>query len=132
MSDIDDGEKIIFHVIFRKPNYPVIVISSDRLRVARSLKTLAEACLMSPIVDSTKHVIVLDATGEEFWYLPDQYTVAPGFFPKRWTKKRMIDLYNQSANAQETGVTYSDRSLGSKSFDRIVSDLCALIQKKRK
>lgn len=129
MSHPTDTDKIIFHVVFRSPKYPVIINSSDRLRAAKSLQGLAKACLLSSIHENNHHIIIINVTGDEFWYVPDFYAVSPGFIHKRWTKKRMIDLYNQSVNARETGVTYSDRSLGNKTLARVTADLCALIER---
>lgn len=128
MSDSMTDDTFRFYALLRNPEYPVIILSSDRLRAAKNLDTLAMACLLSTVSENKHHVTVIDITGDEFWFVPGVYAITPGFIHKRWTKKRMIDLYNQSVNARETGVTYSDRSLGNKSLARITTDICALIE----
>ena len=115
-------------MLLRNPHYPVIIVSADQLRSAKSLKGLAEACLISSVPDNSRQVIAIDITGDEFWYTPGSYVIWPGFIHKPLTKKRMIDLYNESANARDTGVLYSDRSLGNKTLARISTDLCELIR----
>ena len=132
MIENTDSETITVQMIFRKPRYPVMIVSGDRLRAAKSFKGLAQACVVSTIPEGGHHVTIIDITGDEFWYLPDTYLVSPGFLHKRWTKKRMIDLYNQSTNAAETGKLYSDRSLGNKSLERVTRDLCMLIDEANK
>ena len=128
MSDQSDADLILFRVLLRCPEYPVIILSADRLRTATDLQSLAMACVQSTPHDGKSHVTAVDATGSEFWYSQESYVISPGFIFKKWTKKRLIDLYNQSVNARDTGVMYSDRSLGNKPFVRVFTDLCSLIE----
>ena len=104
MADNANAGKILFHALLRIPDYPVIIVGADRLRTAKNLKGLAEACLVSPLPEGESMIIAIDITGDEFWHSPGQYAIIPGFVHKQWTKKRMVDLYNQSTNARETGI----------------------------
>lgn len=132
MSDQTDGDQIIFRMLLRNPKYPMVILSADRLRVVTGLQTLATACVHSTPHDDKRHVTAVDATGNEFWYLPESYVISPGFYFKKWTKKRLVNLYNQSVNARDTGVMYSDRSLGNKPFVRVFTELCSLINQSAK
>ncbi|MBU4262657.1 MAG: hypothetical protein KKC76_12445 [Proteobacteria bacterium] len=123
MSDIE------FHILFRKPKYPVIIISADKLYAAFNIKQLAKSCVDSILVDDKeKTVKVIDSTGEEFWYSPENYVLAPGFFCKKWAKKRIIDTYNGSFYCGKQEQMYSTKSLSSKRLDRIMLDICNTIK----
>jgi hypothetical protein len=117
-----------FTIIFRRPKYPVFVVSDDRLFPAFSTKQLAIACLTSTPTAGKSYIQVIDSTGEEFWYSPEQCALSPGFSFKRWTKKRIIEAFNSSSNAMELMQEYSMKSLSSKKLDRIIRDVCELLR----
>lgn len=121
-------EQINFSVLFRNPVYPVIVLSDDMLRVARNIKELAEICAASKIPEGETVLKAIDSTAEEFWYSPDNFAIAPGFAFKRWTKKQIIEFYNNSSNAMKSKEKYPLKSLSSKKLSRIIGDICNLIK----
>ncbi len=121
-------DQIEFRILFRKPKYPVIVISEDRLMVASSLKKLAKNCLTAKIRKGEKVIKAIDSSAEEFWYSPDNFAFAPGFGFKRWTKKQIIDLYNSSSNAKELDKKYPLKSLSNKRLSRIIDDICKIMK----
>ena len=120
-------QEVIFKVLFRSPKYPVIIISQDKLLTGYDIDTLAIALLSVPPPYGKDYVKVIDFTGEEFWFYPDKIYLAPGFFPKKWTKKRVIELYNNSSNAKESESNYPLKSLSSKKFSRIIGEICELL-----
>lgn len=120
-------DQIRFNILFRKPKYPVIVISSDDLNSAYDIDQLAAHCILSEPFDNEIFVKVIDSTGEEFWYSPEHFTLSPGMAFKRWTKKRIIELYNNSPNAKENNNSYPIQSLSNKRLSRIISDICELL-----
>ena len=85
-----------FKIIFRKPLYPLIVISKYHLKPAFNIKELAMCCFSSTPEKDGGVVKAIDSSGEEFWYSPENYAISPGFAFKRWTKKKIIELYNNS------------------------------------
>ena len=115
--------------VFRSPVYPAIVISRDELIAAFGPKSLVIFLLSAPPPVAGKNVIMIDSTGEEFWYIKDLHAVTPGFFPPRWTKKRIIELYNESTNARNMNQSYPMRSLSSKKLSRIITEICQLIRR---
>lgn len=121
------NDKIHFKVIFRSPEYPVIVIDRDYLYSAYNFDELAYYCVISTPPESRNIVPVLDSAGEEFWYSVEQYVVSPGFNFKKWTKKQIIELYNNSADSEESHQKYSLKSLSSKKLANIIKDVCELI-----
>jgi hypothetical protein len=120
-------QEVIFKVLFRSPKYPVIIISQDKLLTGYDIDSLAIALLSVPPPYEKDYVKVIDFTGEEFWFYPDKIYLAPGFFPKKWTKKRVIELYNNSSNAKESESNYPLKSLSSKKFSRIIGEICELL-----
>jgi hypothetical protein len=120
-------QEVIFKVLFRSPKYPVIIISQDKLLTGYDIDTLAIALLSVPPPYEKDYVKVIDFTGEEFWFYPDKIYLTPGFFPKKWTKKRVIELYNNSSNAKESESNYPLKSLSSKKFSRIIGEICELL-----
>ena len=121
-------QEIEIKIALRNPLYPVILISSDRLYSGNNIKELAYCLIASDPLDGEDDIKIIDCTGEEFCYLPDEGIVLPGFTFTRWTKRKIIDLYNESINSKETGISYSIKSLSSKKLSRIVTDICELIE----
>jgi hypothetical protein len=120
-------QEVEFRVLFRNPKYPVIIISQDKLLTGYDIDTLAIALLSVPPPYEKDYVKVIDFTGEEFWFYPDKIYLTPGFFSKKWTKKRVIELYNNSSNAKESESNYPLKSLSSKKFSRIIGEICELL-----
>ncbi len=121
-------DQVEFRILFRKPVYPVIVISKNRLMVASNLKSLAKSCLTANSRKGEKIIRAIDSSAEEFWYSSDNFAFAPGFAFKRWTKKKIIELYNDSSNAKELNKTYPLKSLSNKRLSRIIADICELLK----
>jgi hypothetical protein len=121
-------EKIELNIIFRNPKYPVLVVSAEKLFSAFNIKQLAKSCMCSKPIENKKYIQVIDSTGEEFWYSPDQYVLSPGFAFKRSTKMRIVKTFNSSTNAIELMQEYSINSLSNKRLDKIILDICELLR----
>jgi hypothetical protein len=121
-------EQIEFKILLRKPLYPVIVVSADKLYSAFNIKQLAEGCMSSAPIENKKHIQVVDSTGSEFWYAPEYYALTPGFAFKKWTKKQIVETFNNSENAKKTSQVYSTKSLSNKRLEKIVHDICAMLK----
>lgn len=122
-----DNDQINFRVLLRSPKYPVIVISDDDIWAASGIEELGAICVLAEAVDDEDKIKVVDCTGEEFWYLPNQYALTPGFLIRKWTKKQIIDLYNNSEASKESNIQYSSKSLSSKRLSRIVTEICDIL-----
>lgn len=120
--------EIEFKIAFRKPKYPLIVVSADRLYSAFNIDQLARSCISSVPIDNSSYIQVIDSTGEEFWYSPDKYILSPGFAFKKWTKKRIIETFNSSTNVRNQLKEYPIKSLSSKRLDRIIRDICEILR----
>ena len=94
-------DEVYFRIFLRGPQYPVIVISGDDIYPAFKIKDLGNTCYSLSPPGSSNNIAVVDSAGEEFFYMTDQTTLAPGIGRKNWTKKRIIDLFNNCSTAQE-------------------------------
>ena len=121
-------DQIEFKILFRGPKYPVIVVSADRLYSAFDINQLAEGCMFSVPIENKNYIQVVDSTGNEFWYKPEYYTLSPGFVFKKWTKKQIIETFNNSENAKRISQEYSTKSLSSKRLDKIIHDICTILK----
>jgi len=92
------------------------------------MKQVAKSCVFSTPVEGKEYIQVIDFTGEEFWYEPEQSVLSPGFLFKKWTKKQLIEMFNGSSNAKSSMQEYSMKSLSSKRLERIVGDICELLK----
>jgi hypothetical protein len=121
-------DQIEFKILLRKPIYPVIVLSADRLYSAFNIKQLAESCMSSVPIESKNHVQVVDSTGSEFCYAPEYYALTPGFAFKKWTKKQIVETFNNSENAKTTAQEYSTKSMSNKRLEKIIHDICVMLK----
>lgn len=119
-------EEIQFKILFRKPICPLIVISKDHLEAAFNIHELAVHCVSAIPEKDNKFVRAIDLSGEEFWYYPNNWTITPGFHFKKWTKKKIIELYN--GILEDSDKKYSTKSLSNKKLTRIISDICELLR----
>ena len=124
--------EIVFSILLRRPIFPVIVVSADRLYSAFTVKQLAGICACSVPIGDTKVVQVVDSTGEEFLYYPEKCSMIPAFYAKRWTKKRLIEAFNSSTKAECLEQEYSMKSLPNKRLDKVVSDICVLLRPQKR
>jgi hypothetical protein len=122
------NEQINFKVLLRSPKYPVIVITDDGLASAYNIQQLGTLCVFSEPFDDDDDIKVIDSKGEEFLYFPERTSLFPGIINSKWTKKRIIELYNNSTHATESSEEYPLKSLSSKRLSRIIGDICELLK----
>jgi len=120
-------DQVNFRVFLRGPQYPVIVISNNDIYPAFNIKELGTACYSLAPPESLNKISVVDCTGEEFLYMSEQITLAPGIGSKKWTKKKFIDLFNQCVTSQKEGIQYSPKSLSNKRVANIVHEICTML-----
>ena len=117
-----------FTILFRGPVYPAIIISDKRLYSAFDIEELAIGCMSSNPVKGSSTIQVVDSTGEEFWFTPEHNAMSFGFLSKKWTKKKIIELFNKSSNAETAKLEYPLKSLSSKRLAKIITDVCEVLR----
>ncbi|WP_289019952.1 hypothetical protein [Desulfobacter postgatei] len=125
---VKNMNQIKFKILFRAPKYPVIIVSANRLYSAFDINQLAEGCISSVPIQNKDYIQVVDSTGSEFWYMPKHYTLSPGFVFKKWTKKQIIEIFNNNASEKRILQEYSMKSLSSKRLDKIIHDICTILK----
>jgi hypothetical protein len=53
-------EKIEINFVFRKPKYPVLVVSDKKLFSAFNIKQLAKSCMSSAPIENNNYIQVID------------------------------------------------------------------------
>ena len=101
----ESKEQINFKVLLRSPQYPAIVISEDGLFSAYNIKQLGTLCVLSETFDEDDKIRVIDSSGCEFVYFQEHKAIMPGILNKKWTKKQIIELYNNSKMQRKITVT---------------------------
>ena len=124
----ESKEQINFKVLLRSPKYPAIVISEDGLFSAYNIKQLGTLCVLSETFDEDDKIRVIDSSGCEFVYFQEHKAIMPGVLNKKWTKKQIIELFNNSMNANETKIKYPLKSLSNKKLSRIIGEICELLK----
>ncbi|MGL1933231.1 MAG: hypothetical protein OCC45_15960 [Desulfotalea sp.] len=119
---------INFHISTREPKYPVIVISSNDLYSVFDIEDLFQKCVKSTLSNDESYIKAIDSSGEEFRYIPEHYVIAPHFFCTKWTKKQIVELYNESLDESQEEHQYSTKSFSAKRIGKIVSDICKLLK----
>ena len=84
------NEKVTFRILLRSPKYPVIVIAEDDIYSAFGIKELGAICYISEPTDDDSYIRIIDNSGEEFLYMPEQVALVPGIARKKWTKNEII------------------------------------------
>ncbi len=111
-------------VMFRRPRFPVIVLSLKGLASALDRRQLFRILNAIQSSDSFPDAKIIEITGSEFWFDASKRYLAPGFSGRRWTKKQLIDIYNDTRRKQ-----YAPRSLQNYKLDRIITDIALLLNK---
>jgi hypothetical protein len=112
-------------VLFHWPKFPVIVTGPIDLAAAVDRKKLIAVLGALTPAGGTFDVKVIDTTGREFWYDTTQKILAPGFAAKVWTKRQLVQLYNDKAGAALG--PYKPGSLPNRRLDCIVQDIANLL-----
>jgi len=113
------------------PKFPVIIVREDALFAPESPQSLVNIVAEEIQGVEDEKIVFIDSTGEEFRYDDPTKSLMPSLFRKKWTKKKIIELYNSSVNARSSGTSYSEKSLTAKTYQKIFNDIAQLIRKSR-
>lgn len=115
-----------FRFLFQKPSFPMLGSIEGYFIGAKSPKDLSGKLAEIPI-NKDGYYSLVDCTGKVWILIVDQRILSPLTFKKRQTKLGIIRLFNERKNTEVGyGNQYSEKSLSSKRFERIFSDLMTL------
>jgi hypothetical protein len=123
-------ENMEIDYFLRKPIFPLICDIEGNLLVAKSKSELIRKISKFELDNESKYDII-DITGEGWKLDCHLKVISPFTFPvskKRWSKRRLIDLYNTSHNSD---IKYSTKSLSTKRYEKVFMDLVELISKRK-
>jgi|WetSurMetagenome_2_1015567.scaffolds.fasta_scaffold333062_1 hypothetical protein len=112
---------------FRRPNFPIICDVQGSLIFGKTPDQFLEQVIAKNIPHDQVFQLV-DATGESWSFHTDLIAISPLTAKVRWTKKKLIDLVNNSITAQQAGIEYTAKSLSNKRFDQVIMELVSLVE----
>ena len=110
----------------RKPRFPVIVDTGSELIGATTGAECSKRLARAKIANGEKSTAVIDVTAEGFGFYPELMVITPMTVKKKWKKTEIIELYNMRRKPGAPG--YPSTSLGSKSVERVVSEIVYLLK----
>lgn len=111
---------------FRRPRFPIICDLNGELVAGQTLQQFERRMAKRPCPPGEVFAIV-DATGEGWAFHPNLGVISPLTVDKRWTKARVVDLFNTSVNAQRAGLQYPQRSLANRRLDAVIRDVADMV-----
>lgn len=117
---------MIHYLLRRKPVFPVIYVLNGNLLTAGTEKEL-ERHTGVWTGKASENCTLIDLTGEDWIFTPSFPALSPMSGRKRWRKKDIIELFNNSRLAQKAKLSYSIKGLSAKRLDKIINDIVELI-----
>lgn len=108
--------------IFCKPKYPVLIETDGRVTGARSGEKIGRLCKQSSFAAKESYIVV-DSSGEGWSFFPAHEVISPLTTYKRWSKAKIIELFNASLVKTGIQAQYEPGSLSNKRLEKIVREI---------
>jgi mannose-6-phosphate isomerase-like protein (cupin superfamily) len=115
---------------FRRPRFPIICFAGRELLAAASTAAFQRQIERLDLQRAGPMDIV-DSTGEGWAFHPDLMVISPFTLKKRWKKKDVIRLFNESDNARRLGTAFPEEYIPRRSLARIISEIASLTARSR-
>lgn len=112
---------------FRLPEFPIMGDIDGWLILAKSAAEFARRLDQVELKPEGRYYLV-DSIGNEWVFSTDGQYVMPTL-KRKWSKKKIVQMYNDSKNSEQIGVKYSERSLSIKHFATIFADIVELVER---
>jgi hypothetical protein len=112
--------------VIRRPRFPIICQIGAELVAGNTLQEF-ERRLKKVDLTATDTFSIVDARSEGWALHRDLSAISPLTIDKNWTKARLVEMFNASANAQRAGLQYPQRSLANRRLDAIIRDVAELL-----
>lgn len=113
--------------LFRLPEFPLICDVDGFLITATSAE-MFESRLDQVELKPGSHYYAIDSIANEWEFYADKLYIVPTG-KRKWSKKKIVQMYNGSKNRRSLGIEYSERSLSSKRFEQVFADIVELIER---
>ena len=114
--------------LLRRAEYPML-IETDTVVVGAYNDTQFNKIINIHSFGNKPAYQVIDATGEGWSFYPEGNIISPLTLNKRWTKKKIIDLYNEPIQQEESRNPYTTKSLSNKKLQHIIEEIAILAGK---
>lgn len=111
---------------FRRPLFPIICQVGPELVAGASLQQF-ERRLKKVDLSADDTFSIVDGRGEGWALYRDLGAISPLTLDRTWTKARVVEMFNKSANARRAGLQYPPRSLSNRRLDAVIRDVATLI-----
>ena len=111
---------------FRYPNFPIIC-NFDNFIVVASNSDEFELLLLENKFIEDKIYNIIDSNAEGWAFHADLKVISPLTIKKKWTKKELIQLFNNRSNKKLNSLQYPEKSLSAKRFDKILSEIVSIL-----
>ena len=111
--------------LFRKPKFPIICDIDGNLIAAKSISGFEKQLSAYNMCNGTRYPVI-DITGEGWSFYSDLMVISPLTMKKKWFKKEVITIFNNRKN-NTSNVTYSEKSISAKRYDKIFQDIVGLL-----
>jgi len=108
--------------LFRKPKFPVIFNIDGKLIVVTSFNDFDKQ-IINIELKGNKFYEAIDSTVEGWLLSTEPLVISPLTLKKKWTKKELINLYNQSENCKRNNDIYPESSLSNKKLSVIFEEI---------
>lgn len=112
---------------FRLPKFPIIGDIDGWLILAKSAAEFEQRLDRVELKPEGRYYLV-DSIGNEWVFSSGEQYVMPTL-KRKWSKKKIVQMYNESKNCQSIGVSYSERSLSIKHFATVFTDIVELVER---
>ena len=113
--------------VIRRPRFPIICQIGEELVAGDTLQQF-ERRLRKVDLTADDTFSIVDGRGEGWALHRDFSAISPLTVDKTWTKARVIEMFNRSANAQRAGLQYPQRSLANRRLDMVIRDVAELLE----
>jgi len=111
--------------LFRKPRFPIICDIDGYVISAKSISGFEKQLSAYNICKESRYPII-DITGEGWSFYPEHMAISPLTKKKKWFKKEVIAIFN-NRKSNTSNVTYSEKSISTKRYDKIFQDIVGLL-----
>jgi hypothetical protein len=112
--------------VIRRPRFPIICQIGTGLVAGDNLQQF-ERRLKKVDLTAADSFSIVDARGEGWALHPDLSAISPLTIDRTWTKARVVEMFNRSANAQRAGLQYPQRSLANRRLDVVIREVAKLL-----
>lgn len=108
--------------VFRRPKYPLLIETDVRVFGAKNGQKI-ERLLSKGAFLNKDNYIVIDSSGEGWSFSTEHFVIHPMTLLKRWSKVKIIELYNASLANAGFEQKFEHGNLSNKNMTKIIYEI---------